>query len=310
MPRRRGNSDSSEGIAGILLLGSIVAIYLLVRFVRQYFVQFVILIVAVAIIALIAGIALYKKHKEQLELYRIQEEERRLREEAEYNQYLAEYRKRERLNTSTPLYSVADTMIHSVYRADLTWQEARVIREIESMFSPHAIFADVMFRTPSGRTSQTDIIAVGKRGVLVFECKDIKGWIFGNGNTNKWMQILAYGREKYQFYNPIKQNNTHISVIKNIIKQPKAKMFNIIVFSDNAEFKKMDFIPEDCYLIHEYAIRDCMNQIIFEEREVLTLPEVEAICENIKRARIAPTSEAKDRHIADIENMFGSKRVF
>jgi hypothetical protein len=57
------------------------------------------------------------------------------------------------------------------------------------------------------------------RGIKPQGIKDYSGWIFGKGNQTKWTQVLAYGREKYCFYNPIMQNNGHISALRKQLKQ-------------------------------------------------------------------------------------------
>ena len=55
--------------------------------------------------------------------------------------------------------------------------------------------------------SQIDLVLATKQGIVVFEVKDYKGWLFGAGNHNNWTQVLAYRRRKYRFYNPIKQKS-------------------------------------------------------------------------------------------------------
>lgn len=59
--------------------------------------------------------------------------------------------------------------------------------------------------------SQIDVVVATNVGIIVFEVKDYSGWIYGNGNQQKWTQVLSHGREKYRFYNPILQNRSHIS---------------------------------------------------------------------------------------------------
>jgi len=52
-----------------------------------------------------------------------------------------------------------------------------------------------------GRYVQLDIVLATRVGVVVFEVKELIGWIFGSGQQ-EWTQVLAYGRQWYRFYNP------------------------------------------------------------------------------------------------------------
>ena len=58
--------------------------------------------------------------------------------------------------------------------------------------------------------SQIDLVLVTSEGIIVIEVKDYSGWIYGSGNNTNWTKVLSYGKKKYKFYNPIKQNNNHI----------------------------------------------------------------------------------------------------
>ena len=75
--------------------------------------------------------------------------------------------------------------------------------------NPGAIFHDLYIYKPDGTTSQVDVVVATRVGIVVFEVKDYSGWIYGQGNQQKWTQVLSYGNEKYHFYNPILQNKSH-----------------------------------------------------------------------------------------------------
>ena len=67
----------------------------------------------------------------------------------------------------------------------------------------------------NGQTTEIDVIMIHSSGIFVFESKNYSGWIFGNEKASTWTQTLAVGRgkpaEKEHFYNPIRQNELHIS---------------------------------------------------------------------------------------------------
>ena len=70
-------------------------------------------------------------------------------------------------------------------------------------------------------TSEIDVLFITTIGLFVIECKNYKGWIFGKANSNKWTVTLPSGKNKsrkYHFYNPIKQNNSHIKPLTQFIE--------------------------------------------------------------------------------------------
>jgi hypothetical protein len=331
--RRGGNNDFIEGLAGLLFVSLLAVVFYLAAFVQKYFVPLITITVTflVVVVIVIGAIFLKKKigneHrktkdeqsrkvrydriKAHNESRKIQDEQDRQKRAKEYEQYLSEYRKAEGLDSSIPLYSVAGTKIHHTYITDLTSQEQRVIQEIQYKFNPHCVFVDLMLTRQGNKTktSQMDIVAIGRRGIFTFECKDYKGWIFGNGNNRKWTQVLAYGHEKNQFYNPIKQNLSHIAAIKEVIGQPKVRTFSMIVFSDYAEFKNIEFIPRDCFVVHEATLLDALDEIS-QEDESLSAEEIRNICKKIRGARIESNQESRSQHIENIDDMLGTKRVY
>ena len=80
---------------------------------------------------------------------------------------------------------------------------------------PKAIFHDLYVKNGKYGFSQIDVAVATRVGIIVFEIKDYSGWIFGKGQQNQWTQVLTYGFRykrinKYRFYNPILQNESHI----------------------------------------------------------------------------------------------------
>ena len=61
----------------------------------------------------------------------------------------------------------------------------------------------------NGETSEIDVMFICQKGIFVFESKNYSGWIFGNERDQYWTTSLS-NRQKNRFYNPIKQNRTHL----------------------------------------------------------------------------------------------------
>ena len=78
-----------------------------------------------------------------------------------------------------------------------------VLKLLKFGMPAHILFHDLYMEKQKGDFSQIDLIAVTEVGVIVFEVKDFSGWLYGSGNQTQWTQVLAYGKQKYRFYNPI-----------------------------------------------------------------------------------------------------------
>jgi len=83
-------------------------------------------------------------------------------------------------------------------------------------------------------TSEIDIVMISKPAIFVIECKNYRGIINGNEEDEYWTSLSKidyhHGDTNVNtFYNPIKQNQTHIDALSQYIKYP---MYNIVCFSD------------------------------------------------------------------------------
>ncbi len=94
------------------------------------------------------------------------------------------------------------------------------------------IIKDLLFKNKNNKTIQIDHILINQKGVFVIETKNYSGKVYGDEYQQEWVQILAYGKQKNYFYNPIKQNKTHIYELKQIL--PSNIVFHsIIVMANN-----------------------------------------------------------------------------
>ena len=174
-------------------------------------------------------------------------------------------------------------------------------------FNPECVFLDNYFMAKDGKTTQIDIIAVGDRGVFVFESKDYTGWIFGNGKQTQWTESYRGGK-KYRFYNPIKQNTKHVNTLKAIIGD-KPKYYSLIVFGNKASIKNVSYIPEKTYVLTTRRIREVLADLR-KEPECLSNEEVLEICRKIQKNRIVPDEKLRQTHDDDIKEMTGKSRLY
>ncbi len=79
------------------------------------------------------------------------------------------------------------------------------------------ILRNVYIPTADGKTSEIDLLVVSRKGLLVFECKNYAGNIYGDMKRKKWIQYL--GKQKNLFYNPFLQNKNHVKHLKKYLEQ-------------------------------------------------------------------------------------------
>jgi hypothetical protein len=186
-----------------------------------------------------------------------------------------------------------------------------VLRLLKYGIPAQSIFHDLYVKKSSDNFSQIDLVVVTKVGIIVFEVKDYSGWIFGKGNQNQWTQVLAYGQEKYRFYNPIMQNNGHIIALKKQLKQfENLPFYSVIVFYGNCELKDVSFIPEGTFLAYSERVKDVINTIMNKNEPVNYSDEFEIIRVLKEAVQNGENVEIRKRHIKNVREMLGSDRVF
>lgn len=81
--------------------------------------------------------------------------------------------------------------------------------------------------------TQIDHILINQKGIIVIETKNYGGIVMGKEHSQHWTHVI-YGNKKF-FYNPIKQNQYHIKVLKEFLPENHPTIHSIIVFSSKSE---------------------------------------------------------------------------
>ena len=173
----------------------------------------------------------------------------------------------------------------------------------------YKVLNDVMLRTKDGKTSQIDHVVVSNYGIFVIETKNYSGWIFGNEKAENWMQSIYvrgyYSRryrvslkgrvEKNQFRNPVKQNWSHIYVLKDLLAEYKnIPYFPIVVFVGSAGLKEIESSVPVIYgnqllsVIHSKSTAKCLSDT-----------DVQKITDMLLNKNIG-SDETKAEHIQNI----------
>jgi hypothetical protein len=166
------------------------------------------------------------------------------------------------------------------------------------------IFHDLYLINKNGTYTQIDIVLVTNIGIIVIEVKDYSGWIFGTGNQTYWTQVLAYGQQKYKFYNPILQNKKHIDDLKiQLAQYENIPFYSIVVFFGSCEFQNITAIPSNVHLIKAWEVMNVIDNIIQDNPTIKYINKQE-ILDTLKAAVFNGSDKRiRKKHIENIEIM-------
>lgn len=168
------------------------------------------------------------------------------------------------------------------------------------------ILNNVYIPKANGETSEIDLLYITKKGIFVIESKNYSGYIFGSEQNQYWTSTL-YARsrrevEKYQFYNPIKQNRTHIKNLKEYLGYD-VPCFSIIVFSDRCSFKNINLFSNDVFVCHRSHINRIISEIWEKSEDALTDNDVFNIKVDLEK-NVKVDQDTKELHIKQIRDKY------
>ena len=99
-----------------------------------------------------------------------------------------------------------------------------ILKQLKLKYIPN------MYINTSRGTNQLDFVIVHEKGIYVVEVKNIGGTVSGKLSDKYWSNFNS-GR-KFQLYNPLIQNMSHIRNLRKIIKY-QGFIQNLVVFPDD-----------------------------------------------------------------------------
>lgn len=151
-------------------------------------------------------------------------------------------------------------------------------------------------------TTEIDVMLICNVGIFVFESKNYSGWIFGDENSLNWTQVLPIGKnqsKKSQFYNPVKQNDSHIRCLKKIIDS-NIPVYSVIVFSDKCTLKDVKINIGNTYVIQCKELRLIVKKLIEHTEHKLNTEQITKLYNKLYPFTQV-SDEVKEKHIKNIE---------
>ena len=189
---------------------------------------------------------------------------------------------------------------HRCYTEGLNPHEKSLVnllaRDLDS--KKYFIFNNLVLPSSHTISCQIDHVIVSEYGIFVIESKDYSGWIFASEHRKNWT-VCYRGGKKFKFQNPILQNFAHVSALKEQLPFLRKSFFNIVVFSENCEFKT-DRISKVIY-DHELISYICekKRQWLKEDEVTMTVGKLLMLCQT--------HNVNTERHVKNLELVHGGK---
>ena len=121
---------------------------------------------------------------------------------------------------------------------------------------------------------------------------------------------MAYGEEKYRFYNPIKQVKSQISSLKDRLDQfENIPFFSVIVFCGSCRLKEINYVPEKTYVVKPHRLNEVLN-LIMDNNPPAPYANKQEVVDVLKEAVSNGSNiDYQKQHIANIKNFVGKNRI-
>ena len=178
--------------------------------------------------------------------------------------------------------------------------EYLTFRELEKIKGNHRIITNVYLPCDNGKTTEIDLIYIHESGIYVIESKNYSGWIFGNENDRYWTQVFK-NKRKEKFYNPIKQNDTHIKSLVKVCAIENQFVRSVIVFSKRCTLKNITVHSDNVSVIKRNDLVENIKSHIGKSSIKLSEDRINGLYYMLKNYSNVDDS-VKEAHVENINN--------
>ncbi len=145
------------------------------------------------------------------------------------------------------------------------------------------------------KTSQIDHVFVSNVGIFVIETKNYSGRIKGRISDYKWNQRI--GNQSNMFYNPVKQNQTHINALSSITLYEGIPFVNVVVFV-KSNFSISDEAGSPWQIVT--ALKHLDEKLTSFKGNMLSADEISTIVKGIESVRLPPGKDTNKIHLQNL----------
>lgn len=167
---------------------------------------------------------------------------------------------------------------------------------LQSLPDEYYLFNDVYLKI-NNRSIQIDHVVISEYGIFVIETKNYKGWIFGSEDQEYWTKNM-YGK-KYRFYNPIKQNKSHVKALQKILSIPYDAFIPIVVFLNRVSL----FCPTESVVIFDNELKETIYN---HTNKILSFEDVKHLSDKLLNA-VTINEDKETDHIQSVKQEIYNK---
>lgn len=156
----------------------------------------------------------------------------------------------------------------------------------------------------SDELTEVDLLYIDRTGLYIIESKNYSGWIFGNEAHQNWTQSMP-NKKKFKFYNPIRQNATHIRAVQDFLALPKEVIHSVIVFSERCSLKKIEVTSENVHVLKRENLKKFIQAREQSSKQFFTQAEIQTIYNRLL-PQMQVSDEVKKQHIKRIQQKYGN----
>lgn len=147
-----------------------------------------------------------------------------------------------------------------------------------------------------GKTTEIDILLLHRKGIFVIESKNLSGSIYGAPEDLHWTQYL--GGQKSRFYNPVRQNETHMTALSAFIGVPRQDISSYVVFSNRCRLGDMPQNMDGAIVVHRDEMVKELRYDLRHRKALFTNQQLENIKSLLERFSAA---HSMDGHVKDLK---------
>lgn len=190
--------------------------------------------------------------------------------------------------------------------------EQETIRELKKIHGHKRILHNLYVPTGKG-TTEIDVVVLHEKGIFVIENKNYVGAIYGNETNVQWNQVYRKHGEQIsrQFYNPVKQNQTHIRYLKKFLTSfdfkhisadqvQKTPYISVITFNDKANLQQIHVNSADVLVSESRNVQQKLDKKLHLKQQVWKRKQIEELYRRLRPLE-NPGKRVKKQHIQQIQ---------
>jgi len=152
--------------------------------------------------------------------------------------------------------------------------------------SYHKALKGLYVESTNGRVTEIDGVALTRNGIYVIECKDYAGTIIGSKDDHDWTVVYDNG-DRHTLYNPIMQNNGHVTALSHVLHLPRTAFRSIIILSGYSNLNGTTYAEDNVTILSNPDIAKGLRNMAEPKEPILSKDEIDryyAILEPMTKA--------------------------